>query len=466
MKKIFIMLLLACTAMITTKAQTDRTQQDNKPVHVIKELNFTINKYGLKDGQTYSLKKNPNTNLIESSEQIVHFSFDKRLIQRLHLIRNAFTMDEPVSYQLLHLTPGNDEKVKLRIVTDNGLQVRDENIRTNNNQEMWLMCSKNPDNPLLRDAHAIVWEEKDEVIDGYILMITSLRPDIYDKNLETSSNTFKIEGRVDANITDSLYNIYIADSYEELNNLSDDDYVACVPVVNKRFEYSVELDKPKVGCIRCIFPDGSLCSAGIALDMVPGETYHITVHNGYYDEDRDYEQRVGRFSGKSKIPGHNYDDVAPDTCAYDGSVNLDALIAATKDDILDSYSNDELIKLAKLTVNKETTENYYSIIMGKTTYTGGIHKKWNNTDPFFKLIIKQNKKMDKLIEDITDSCPSECIETFYKNILEYLTEQNQVLNKLHSKMRHLSNDGAKCQEHVSSLTEKYIEKYKEACKNQ
>lgn len=74
--------------------------------------------------------------------------------------------------------------------------------------------------------------------------------------------------------------------------------------------------------------------------------------------------------------------------------------------------------------------------------------------------------MDKLIEDIADSCPSECIATFYKNILEYLTEQNQVLNKLHSKMRHLSNDGAKCQEHVSSLTEKYIEKYKEACKNQ
>ena len=375
-------------------------------------------------------------------------------------------MDEPVSYQLLHLTPGNDEKVKLRIVTDNGLQVRDENIRTNNNQEMWLMCSKNPDNPLLRDAHAIVWEEKDEVIDGHILMITSLRPDIYDKNLETSSNTFKIEGRVDTNITDSLYNIYIADSYEELNNLSDDDYVACVPVVNKRFEYSIELDKPKVGCIRCIFPDGSLCSAVIALDMVPGENYHITVHNGYYDEDRDYEQHVGRFSGKSKIAGHNYDDVAPDTCAYDGDVNLDAIIAATKDDILDSYSNDELIKLAKLNGNKETTDNYYSIIMGKTTYTGGIHKKWNNTDPFFKLIIKQNKKMDKLIEDIADSCPSECIATFYKNILEYLTEQNQIFNKLHTKMRHLSNDGAKCQEHVSSLTEKYIEKYKEACKNQ
>lgn len=347
MKKIFIMLLLACTAMATTKAQTDRTQQDSKPVHVIKELNFTINKYGLKDGQTYSLKKNPNTNLIESSEQIVHFSFDKRLIQRLHLIRNAFTMDEPVSYQLLHLTPGNDEKVKLRIVTDNGLQVRDENIRTNNNQEMWLMCSKNPDNPLLRDAHAIVWEEKDEVIDGHILMITSLRPDIYDKNLETSSNTFKIEGRVDANITDSLYNIYIADSYEELNNLSDDDYVACVPVVNKRFEYSVELDKPKAGRIRCIFPDGSLCSAWIDLDMVPGETYRITVHNGYYDEDRDYEQRVGRFSGKSKITGHNYDDVAPDTFAYDGDVNLDALIAAPKDDILDTFSNDELIKLSR-----------------------------------------------------------------------------------------------------------------------
>ena len=77
--------------------------------------------------------------------------------------------------------------------------------------------------------------------------------------------------------------------------------MACVPVVNKRFEWQTELDHPCVGRLRCIFPDGSLCSAWIDLDFVPGETYHITVHNGYYDDDVAYEQRVGRLSGKSLI---------------------------------------------------------------------------------------------------------------------------------------------------------------------
>ena len=40
----------------------------------------------------------------------------------------------------------------------------------------------------------------DTDVEGTVYMITSLRPDIYEKNSQSSKNTFKIEGRVDENI--------------------------------------------------------------------------------------------------------------------------------------------------------------------------------------------------------------------------------------------------------------------------
>ena len=65
---------------------------------------------------------------------------------------------------------------------------------------------------------------------------------------------FTIDGYVDENITDSCYNIYIGDEYFRIEE--DSEPVATVPVVNKRFTYSVALDKMKAGRVRCIFPGG------------------------------------------------------------------------------------------------------------------------------------------------------------------------------------------------------------------
>lgn len=96
---------------------------------------------------------------------------------------------------------------------------------------------------------------------------------------------FTINGYVDENITDSCYNIYLSDDYFHINDTVP---IACVPVVNKRFTYSVPLTKMKAGRIRCIFPGGELCSAWIDLMCVPGETYTLTVHNGYYTQGRNY----------------------------------------------------------------------------------------------------------------------------------------------------------------------------------
>ena len=91
---------------------------------------------------------------------------------------------------------------------------------------------------------------------------------------------FTIEGIVDEEITDSCYNIYLADDYLDIQGETP---VATVPVVDKKFRYSIPLQRVTAGRVRCIFPGGELCSAWIGIFFVPGETVTLTVHNGYYD---------------------------------------------------------------------------------------------------------------------------------------------------------------------------------------
>ena len=89
---------------------------------------------------------------------------------------------------------------------------------------------------------------------------------------------FVIEGAVDPGITDSCYLIYFADDNFEIVETP----VACVPVVDKKFHYEVELNDLTVCRIRCIFPGGEICSAWIETFAAPGVTFELTVHNGYY----------------------------------------------------------------------------------------------------------------------------------------------------------------------------------------
>ena len=318
MKRIIIMLLIACSAITTVSADPTASAPQKKPEAVIAALNSVANTHGDRQGQVYSVEKNPNTGIIESSMRIVPISATMAgKGPYFNNISRAFMHDESLSYQFLHIQPGSTQYFLLDITDKNGADNNTLHLRTKTDQEMWLMCCKNPDNPQLRDAYAIVWEVDyngrkpmdtgSYPMKGTIYMITSLRPDIFQKNMSSAGllsgnkNTFIIDGRVGYDLKDSLYVVYMADNAEELNNLKDSDFVATMPVVNKRFSFSVELDKPKVGRIRTVMPDGSLCKLWTNLDFVPGETYRITTHNGYYDEDRDYEQRVGRYSGKSLL---------------------------------------------------------------------------------------------------------------------------------------------------------------------
>lgn len=433
------MLLIACSAVTTISADSSAAPQ-KKPETVIFTLNAIIQKFGQNEGQVYSVNRNPNTGIIESSIKIVPFRCSANRIQNdnvMNAVAINFPKEEPLAYQFLHVQPGSNEFFSLKVITNNGTNQSTQRIRTNKNQEMWLMCCKNPENPQLRDAYAIVWEHTDE-IEGTIYMISSLRPDMYEKAAE--SRMFKIVGRVDENIKDSLYNIYIAESREALYNLEDHEYVACVPVVNKRFEWQTELTKPCVGRLRCIFPDGKLCSAWIDLDFVPGETYNITVHNGYYDEDKDYERRVGRQSGHSLIE--------PNAVKVEDSQSF-------KPTEVQRMQLEPIVELAKMKM--EEIKSLYQNLNSKNL-------SWVNKGAVFDNITKKNKELDKQFQDVIKVVKgikmpkneeSKAWSELYKEILKFYSEQNRGLTEM-SGQGQLPKSAQKTQETVNKIIQKYM----------
>lgn len=471
MKRIIIMLLIACSAVVTATAQSkSKTQKkdylaivENKeyqyPLRVFRRLREIRDQFGRKQGQVYSVLKNPNTGLIESAERITHFSCD---VKELKTIDQVFMDDEPYSYQILHIMPGSREQFSIRVVSNGGQPNNTLHVRTNSKQEMWFLATKNLENPQLRDAYAIVWEPSADGlnVEGIVYGISSLRPDLYTKNLETSNNVFRIDGRVGDDLTDSLYVVYMADSSEELDKLADDAFMEYMPVVNRRFSFSVEIDKPKVGRIRTVMPDGSLCHLWTNLDFVPGETYHITTHNGYYDEDRDYERRVGRYSGKSllnKRQVRGIDDVA----------NVDDADDASAHDRPFPEPSPALklrmeIKYKELGAKTETVRAFYKSLDPKSNAS------WARKDRIFDRIIKQNQEVDAVFRDLQKLFKdyfkefdnlvdkrAEILGPGYEGILEFYTEQNKALTEMISSGIQLPKSAQKTQKALN----KYIEKY-------
>ncbi len=452
MKRLIIMLLIACSAITTASADPTATPQ-KKAKSVIENLERIIAMYAGEENLTLSVIKNPETGLVEASERIAPFTCEK---EDLWTIPIGFSEDEPLSYQYMHLLPGNTELFNLKVVTNNGQKSKDVCIRTNSKQEMWFMCCKNPDNPMLRDAYAIVWEEtKDKNVAGTVYMITSLRPDLYTKNQETAKNTFRIDGRVGYDLTDSLYVVYMADTSEELDKQADDAFIAYMPVKNKRFSFSVEIDKPKVGRIRTVMPDGSLCHLWTNLDFVPGETYQITTHNGYYDEDRDYERRVGRYSGRSLLNNRQIrgiDDVSIDTVATEAVFPEPSPILKMRMEM----------KYKALETKMEAVKTLYRSLDPKNNVS------WVRKGLIFDRISKQNKEVDADFRDLQDLFKdyfkefdnlvgkrAEILGKGYAELLEFYTEQNKGLTEMMSSGIQLPKSAQKTQKALN----KYIEKY-------
>ena len=470
MKRLIIMLLIACSAITTASADPTATPQ-KKAKSVIESLEGIIAFYAEKGSQTLSVTKNPETGLIEASEHITPFTCQK---EDLWTIPIGFSEDEPLSYQYMHLLPGNTELFNLKVVTNNGQKSKDVCIRTNSKQEMWFMCCKNPDNPMLRDAYAIVWEEtKDKNVAGTVYMITSLRPDLYTKNQETAKNTFRIDGRVGYDLTDSLYVVYMADTAEELDKQADDAFIAYMPVKNKRFSFSVEIDKPKVGRIRTVMPDGSLCHLWTNLDFVPGETYQITTHNGYYDEDRDYERRVGRYSGKSLLNKRQIRGIDDVSVVDDADMIIDNVSVVDDADVMiaDTVAAEDVYtylgrilppeEAAKISARVKAIEADVQII----DETFDAIKNMRNTsylqlEPHFKQILTLSKSIDThfqgLVKVAKDNClsPNEQVE-MYKFIIDMYRYQNKKLNEVRT--IRFTKSAQKLQKYITSQIEKYLD---------
>ena len=198
MKHLFIMLLIACSAVTTASAQQRlKPTIVSNPNNVIKAFEVLIELYGQKAGQTYSVEKNPNTGIIESSERIVAFTC-KKSEPYIEMIGDDFMKDEPKSYQIKHITPGqNSQNFTLAVHTNVPNVINHYAIRTKPEQEMWFMACKNPENPSLRDAYAIVWQPAaDNKVKGTIYMITSPRPSNFGKAFESADSKTKIDNVV------------------------------------------------------------------------------------------------------------------------------------------------------------------------------------------------------------------------------------------------------------------------------
>lgn len=513
MKKIFIMLLLACSTITIANAQQPRKRTEAKsttPICHVEELFKGIEAIFVSGEPHSAIYKNPNTGQLESREIIMHFvaNTDGKNIDP-SVIASAFKEDEPISYQLVHLLPGEEYAFQLKVPKD-ALRWNAWNIRTDPDQEMWFMAKKNPTNPQLRDAYAIVWRkvgdsQEPNKIEGDFYMITSLRPDLYERDMAISKSTFRLDGRVGYDLSDSLYVFYMADTYEKLNELTmmTDSYatlkeymkthsdVLPMPVdENHQFGVMIDIDKHTAGRIRTVMPDGSLCKLWTNIDMVPGETYRITTHNGYYDEDRDYEMRFGRHSAKSMFRGRENDDVEL-TGGYEDEWGGDTVAEWTEDDVIEDVVEDDVVydgdvsptvvqqndPLAKLTEAQkiefmqkvDAVDARHKFIKGlyegigkqndKTIYQGGIHKKWENMDPFFKQITKENEKLDKQLDEFFKDVaklgmPAIMLLNGYKESLGFFTKQNQGFNELYKKFGHLSDAAAKCQKALNKIIER------------
>ena len=473
MKRLIIMLLILGNAAAPALAQSkskaqkkyDLTIMTNKeqqyPFRVFCLLRDIRDKFGMREGQTYSVLKNPNTDLIESAERITRSSC---LVDELKTIDQVFMDDEPFSYQILHLLPGNTQQFDIKVVSADGQRSSTLPIRTKSTQEMWYLATKNLENPQLRDAYAIVWETDDIGIEakGTIYGISSLRPDLYTKNQDSSKKTFRIDGRVGNDLTDSLYVVYMADTKEELDKLPDNAFIEYMPVVNRRFSFSVEIDEPKVGRIRTVMPDGSLCHLWTNLDFVPGETYHITTHNGYYEEDRDYEQRVGRFSGKSLIAPRQESVTITGDFKFEDSE--DDKVADTSDvETVESYLGRKLPpeEAAKAEARVKAIEADMQMI----DETFDAIKNMRNTsylqlEPHFKQILTLSKSIDThfqgLAKTVKDNClsPNEQME-MYKFIIDMYRYQNKKLNEVRT--IRFTKSAQKLQKYITSQIEKYLD---------
>ncbi|MBO7579726.1 MAG: hypothetical protein J6T43_12160 [Prevotella sp.] len=368
MKRIFIMLLITCSAIATYAQQNDKSLA--QPTHVIELLNGIIIDFGQTSDQIYSVQKNPNTNQLESSIRIVKFLAENKEWFSED-IGDCFIKDEPVSYQMQHFSPGNKEMFGINVKNINGGQHNYYMVRTSTQQEMWLMCVKNTENPQLRDAYAIVWEKAEDLkVKGTVFMITSIRPDIYTQNYEGNTEMSTVTNVINPNAM-----MYQKTARESMN----DNWM-----VDPRAMMYQQNDKA-LEWLR---------------NLSPEQLFQVTEMNS------NLKANIVKI-----VPIYQtLDKFIKDGPAFKARLGIYA----------DKYAQ-QIIEL-----NKGIDEFYQEFL-----------KKFKDLQPPTEVMNQVNSAS-------------------YKEMLQYLTEQNKLFNEIYRVRGSLPKKAQKAQKHVNELTEKYM----------
>lgn len=123
--------------------------------------------------------------------------------------------------------------------------------------------------------------KRDEVKDNartLLNLIQRMSTNYNPAKFESTPSTFTIEGHIDDELWDIGYYIYTSDDDLMINT----NETELIKADGQNFFYQAELDDVRLGRVRALFKDGTVCSAWIDMLFVPGETAELSVHNGYY----------------------------------------------------------------------------------------------------------------------------------------------------------------------------------------
>ena len=321
-----------------------------------------------------------------------------------------FMKDEPLSYQIKHITPGQgSQNFTLAVHTNIPNVINHYAIRTKPTEEMWFMACKNPDNPALRDAYAIVWQPStDNKVKGTIYMITSPRPSSINKafgSFEPTESKSKIDNVVGKVVDETGNQAGVVIEEADTVAVIDDEVVADTVTVIDHVEMLPD-DNPYGAKAIPVAPQATTTTNGVPV-VVPQPRQSSNWEPGPYV--------------KMQLEGK----------AMAIKAQMDA-IKATYQSMRPAFDAKNFMGSSKI----------------------------------FEQIAKQNKALDAKFQDFIKTLKGietpyseqakkmEAIGSVYKEMLKFYTEQNQGFTEILNEFGMMPKGAQKAQREISKLIEK------------
>lgn len=156
------------------------------PTNVLNALERIEHAYGIKDQRSITEKRSGVDNAIESSIIIIPFECPNGL-GIMADTKEAFIKDKDLGFQFGVYEPGQGTTF-MTYTSENP----NEYIMTRENlsQAYYYINVKNNDNPSLRDHYGVRWQAFGDKVKGKVFVITSLRPDLVEKENKSFSFSF------------------------------------------------------------------------------------------------------------------------------------------------------------------------------------------------------------------------------------------------------------------------------------